>query len=166
MTLSSNMLVYKYKFRPATSEDGVKFAKNLRPIDQLEVTAISGLPAGDAIPLAVRTAIKAQVVIDDNGSMHYLWGLSAHWENSHTGIPWMLATTHAVFPRREFLVRSREIVNSMQKRYARLWNFVHLDNKPAKRWLARLGFKFSRTPTIFRSEPFIEFTRSRNVHPH
>jgi len=132
----------------------------LRPIDQLEAEALSGLPAYVVIEQSITNSDRAQLICGDLGEPHYLWGVSKSPHEPTVGMPWMLATTSATFPR-EFLPKSRDIVAWMQSRYDVLWNLVHVDNHKARRWLERLGFTFPKNKRhLFNNEPFMEFMRT------
>lgn len=148
------------EIRPLRDEDLQHLAGRLRPMDRLEITSVvPGQPIKRVLAASAQASIRTRTGFW-NKNLVACWGVAPRLSSDHSGAPWLLATGALDDPqaRRAFLAHSRVEALQMTEGFNYLWNFVHCENKIARRWLQILGFEF-RDPRkyLFSGEPFVRF---------
>lgn len=149
------------KIRPAKVKDAIRLAQNLRPIDRLEVEAVSDEPdLRAALAKSLRMSFRTRAAYAD-GRLVCVWGISSRTALATTGTPWLLATTEINRPevRREFLRRGADEMAKLTQGYSHGWNLVHESNRVAIRWLRFMGFDFPGDAVSLKGEPFLLFQK-------
>lgn len=141
--------------RPATRDDCLYLAANLRKEDLEELGHTAGLRADYAILIAFRTSYETHAVIND-GRVVALVGVGGI--PGVIGFPWMLATDELSRIRKSFLRGCFPLLRSFLSRFPRLENYVWAKNTVHVQWLRWLGFKFDpAAPYGLNDEPFHRF---------
>lgn len=146
------------KIKKATHENTQQMATRLRPGDEREVYAASGMTGPEAVSRGVAASEYAWVV-ERNGEVFCVFGVVRL--NDSIGIPWMLATKRIYEEecKNFILTRSKEYVAYILDEYKVLLNYVDARNKKALRWLEWVGFKIEKAkPYGYKRFPFHKFT--------
>lgn len=131
-------------------------AVNMREIDKLECSVFGHSPK-DALRLGLMASTIAWTALVD-GKPVAMFGASTISLLDGIGRPWMLMTDEAM-RHQKALVRFGHIYTAaIHRHYARLENWVHVDNSAAIRWLSRLGFAVGGVDVI-RGQPMRPFVR-------
>lgn len=148
------------EIRPFKDEDLRQLARNLRPMDLLEVRAIAPDRAvDDALVAAGRTSLRGQAGFF-NGELVACWAIVPHNGSETEVAPWLLATDaiDRADVRRAFLSHGAKELGKLTEGFEYLWNFVHRENSVARRWLRFMGFEFRDTRQYMISgEHFVRF---------
>jgi hypothetical protein len=143
--------------RPATVQDAIFVAANLRSEDRAECLAASGIPPEMSLPAV---AGLAEAIVAPDGEVIGLCGVMPT-PIPGNGTVWMLGTTSVAKYSKLFIRAGKVWLEQKHQRYARLGNVVDARNMLHVRWLAAMGFKF--TQVIIhgpQSLPFIQFERT------
>lgn len=135
---------FKGVIRPATYEDCLALAPNLRQEDKDEVWESHGHLPEEALIISFEASPNAQVGTI-NGEIVCMFGVTPVGEPGQ-GCPWMLASDLIKDVAMEFLKRDKEILSGMSAGYNFLFNYVWSKNPMHMRWLKWLGFTISSTP--------------------
>ena len=92
-----------------------------------------------------------ETIVDQDGLPLAMYG------STSGGCVWLLGSDELLKHRREFLRRSKEIINDLHVRYGKLWNAVWAGNTEHIRWLEWCGFTVHRPPFYFNKQPFLSF---------
>ncbi|AUO78205.1 hypothetical protein RSEGYP2_48 [Ralstonia phage RsoP1EGY] len=144
--------------RPATREDCIILARNLRQEDAEEIAHVNGLPAEMNLLLGFRTSARLYAVVwgDETVAVFGIGGVPGV-----IGFPWMLASPSLSKIRKSFLRECRGYVEGMLQEYRHLENYVWAKNEVHIQWLKWLGFEFEpAAPFGINDEPFHRFYRS------
>ena len=128
-------------------------AKNIRKEDLLEVSSF-GNTAEEAFRQALQNDESTLTVLDPNNIPYAMFGAGKVGEETYI---WMLGTNDVSKYKFEFLKRCREWVWAFVATYGEVFNFVHVDNKLAIKWLAWCNAKFSEEFEV-NNEKFKKFT--------
>ena len=131
-------------------------AVNMREIDQLECRIFGHTPK-DALRLGLMASSIAWTALVD-GVPVAMFGASTISLIDRVGRPWMLMTDGAMKHQRALVRFGRIYTAAIHRHYARLENWVHVDNAAAIRWLSRLGFAVGGVDVI-RGQPMRPFVR-------
>lgn len=131
-------------------------AVNMREIDQLECRIFGHSPK-DALRLGLMASTIAWTALVD-GKPVAMFGASTVSLLDGIGRPWMLMTDEAVRHQKALVRFGRIYTAAIHRHYARLENWVHVDNSAAIRWLSRLGFAVGGVDVI-RGHPMRPFAR-------
>lgn len=126
----------------------------LRPIDELECRASTGLLPQQALLSSLHVSTDGLWVITLDTLIIGVFGVAPL--PNQMGAPWLLATDDLRVVSRKFLRESRKIVNTWQRYYVCLTNFVAAENHEAIRWLQWLGFRVEKRPLILH-DPKVDF---------
>jgi hypothetical protein len=147
--------------RPATSDESLWVAKNLRPEDRAECIAASGLAPEVAVLAAFNAApADCELIVAPGNQIIGICGVTAS-PLPHVGNVWMLGTPEIARYRKLFVSAGREWLAEKHQRFPVLGNIVDARNELHIRWLALMGFRF--TAALLHgphSLPFIQFERS------
>lgn len=135
-------------------------AANAREVDVAEMEAC-GMSVKEALEMSLDAADWA-IYAEVRGRPACMFGVTkAHW-NADVGIPWMLGTNVVTRCARQLLKHSPRFIDEMLLDYPVLINMVHCDNKPAIRFLRRMGFRFGEPgPAGPNGEMFQQFRMDR-----
>lgn len=131
------------EIRDALFEDAVHIAHNMREADRVELEASGGDPV-DLLLSGWQSSDWCNVALVD-GIPSVIWGVQGCAKG--IGSPWLLATDNIKRIKKTFLLNCKPDIDRMQAQYERLFNYVHVDNDIAQRWLAWLGFEIHKNPT-------------------
>lgn len=129
----------EYRLVEVTPEHIAELVANMREEDRAEVEAFGDDPM-EALEGSVARSVEAWTAQAD-GRVIGIFGLAPPTVLSDMAVPWLLTTKDMPYHKREFLVRSRQIVNDWQSRYGLLVNYVDMRYEKALRWLKWLGFE-------------------------
>ena len=148
------------KFEPVTDEAIKYIAENMRDAEVEEIIA-----AGSRSPLeALQNSMdisQFHTLITADGVPLVILGLVVTSGLTKLGCPWMLGTQEAGKHKREFLTRSKPVIDEMLDICPRLVNYVHVKNKLSIRWLRWLGFEFDDPILFISGEWFHRFYMER-----
>jgi len=152
----------KPEVRPATREDFVELANNLRPEDAREVSLATGFEDPKLGVMLCRVVSTEAFAIVQGDALIAIFGVTG--VPGQFGFPWMLATPLLKDIRKTFLRECRKWVQAMLSVYGRLENYVWSGNELHIQWLRWMGFKIDpATPFGVFDEPFHHFSMSRYV---
>ncbi|MDR2488772.1 MAG: hypothetical protein LBD42_04695 [Desulfovibrio sp.] len=153
-----------WKIVPALPEHIPAIAARMREEDRREVWASHRHTPGQALENGLARSELAWTCFV-HGKPAFMWGAARQGSLiSRTGAPWLLGTEGIYMVRREFLKQSRAYVELMQKRFPRLENFVHAENRLSIRWLQWCGFVLDDIPELINDEDFFMFRRNADVY--
>lgn len=152
-----------YFIRPATREDAVYIASNLRSQDRDEVVALTGLDPRAVIPAYVDEGREVQVGGIVGKEPVIIFGADPIFMEESAAVIWMLSTPVLYDYPVEFVTASRKIWDDYHARYELLTNFTDARNTRHHKWLKWLGAHFIRRVDKFgaQSLPFLEFASYR-----
>ncbi|MDG4649634.1 hypothetical protein P6F26_14410 [Roseibacterium sp. SDUM158017] len=135
-------------------------AQRLREMDRLEIASVMpNAPLEEALLQSGRASVRSRAGFW-HGELVACWGIVPRDAQSTQGAPWLLATDAIDDPdvRRAFVRHGRDEMHRLVNGFQYLWNIVHRDNGPARRWLRVMGFEF-RDPReyLISGEPFVRF---------
>jgi hypothetical protein len=145
--------------RPTRVGDVDYLATRLRPEDEAEVRAASGLEPHAALLTSLKHTVDCRVGVDENDVPMCIGGV-VPWDEGR-GVIWLLCTPEIMRHRVAFLRDSRAWVAKLQTEFPILTNAVDERNTVHIEWLKWLGFTFIRRIPDYGSErrPFLEFVR-------
>lgn len=150
--------------RPATMDDVVFVANNLRDADRQEVLASVGIEPSVALPpfVAEGREVYAAGLCEDNRA-EVLFGYDPIFDVDRAAVCWLLSTPRIYEHPVEFMVRSKQIFEEAHQRYDLLTNFIDARNTRHIKWLQWMGFVMLRKVDKFGYQglPFIEFASFR-----
>jgi hypothetical protein len=147
--------------KPASVDDVIYIAKRLRPADHGECDALFALPPELVLPQAASAGRPVWTFHSTEGEPVGVFGVDSVIEVPMLGTIWMVSTPEINNHKREFLVKSRPVVDLLNEQFPVLTNLMDKRNTLHRRWLQWLGFVFIRRIEKWgaRSLPFIEFAR-------
>lgn len=137
-------------------------AINMRKIDQLECHVFGHSPK-EALRLGLMASKIAWTALDD-GKPVAMFGAATISMFDGIGRPWLLMTDEAERHQKALVRLGRIYTEAIHRHYARLENWVHVDNVAAIRWLSRLGFAIGAVDVI-RGQPMRPFVRCATPLP-
>ena len=150
-------------YRPSQLEDINRLAPDVRQADRDEIMASHGLEPLPAIAFCMGSSEECNTMIDDNKDIIGMFGVAKFGE---LGVPWMLSSERIYQKKiaRQFLIQSKQWIDSTMLRYMILTNFVSADNTKAIKWLKYLGFSFVNLDKEHGvgKKPFYEFIKIRS----
>lgn len=143
-------------FKPATIEDALRVANNIRPEDKAEV---EGMGANLLhLPYSALTSKHCSTFWHDD----VLGGIAGvvEYDNDGTGYVWMLCTP-AVETRPHIVARNaRRWINGLSKHYKLLYSLADTRNAVHHRLLKFLGFKALRVVPVGPNQlPYYEIVK-------
>ena len=143
-------------YRPATFEDGVYVANNLKQEDKNEVEGFGMSPF--FIPFSLQMSEHSTVFTDYKGNIAGVAGIVR--ESETVGCIWMLCTPAVLDMPIAFFRQSKQWLNEVQGDYKMLWNLADVRNHHHHQLLRFLGFKAIRTqPVGPNSLPYYEIVK-------
>jgi hypothetical protein len=136
--LSNEVRQYKGLIRPATYEDCLNLAPNLRQEDKDEAWVSGRYLPEEALIECLRVTPNAKVGVVD-GEVICMFGVTSALRVD-TGMPWMLGSDGIKSVSREFLRRNKEALDEVSVGYTWLNNYVWSKNTTHIRWLKWMGF--------------------------
>lgn len=144
--------------RPATRDDCLILAENLREEDRQELDHVNGLSPRTNLLLGFRSSDKMYAVVWDDEIVAVM-GVGGI--KGTVGYPWMVASDSLSKIRKSFLRECRGYLEEMLQDYRHLENHVWAKNDVHVQWLKWLGFEFDPAePFGINDEPFHKFHRS------
>ncbi len=138
-------------------------ARDMREADVREVWASHRHTPEEALAHALSRSELARTCLV-HGRPAFMWGVARQGSLiSLTGAPWLLGTPDILTVRGEFLRQCPACVAEMQKRFPRLENYVHAENRLSVRWLQWCGFTVEGVPVTINNEKFYMFWRDIHV---
>lgn len=134
----------------------------MRDIDRLECHVFGHSPK-DALRLGLMASTIAWTALVD-GKPVAMFGAATISLLDGIGRPWLLMTNEAEKHHRAIVRFGRIYTEAIHRHYARLENWVHVDNSAAIRWLSRLGFAVGGVDVI-RGQPMRPFVRCATPLP-
>ena len=128
-------------------------AQNIRKADLLEVACMSGNPK-KAFEQALENDIATLTVLDPQDIPYAMFGVGKCNEETYI---WMLGTNDVTKYKFEFLKRCRDWVWAFVDEYEEVFNFVHVENTLAIKWLRWCKATFSNEFEI-NGQKFMKFT--------
>jgi hypothetical protein len=138
-------------------------ANRMRAADKDEVLASSGLAPFQALMQSVAVSDMLWTGFNTDAPI-CVFGVRTESFMEGIGIPWMLGTDEMSVCKRDIVLKSTVIVESMLTRYRRLHNYVDARNKASIRWLRWLGFTiYDPVPYGMSQLPFHKFEMIAHV---
>jgi len=150
------------EIQEATAGAAAYIAQNLRESDREELIAAYGDDIAMAVMDSYRLSQNVWVAYVDNVPFS-IFGVAQSYDYPDAGVIWLLGTDEILKNQMSFLRGSKEHFKQMVKLYPFLYNFTHVNNKAAQRWLRWLGFTLEDPePYGLKGELFIPFYRRNN----
>lgn len=144
--------------KPATVEDIVHLAFNIRKADTQECLASTGQAPLISLYLGFKHSVESYTGFDSNDNLVCIYGVNSE------GAIWMSATPHIETVPMTFLKHSKLKLKELFNRYEILWNYVDARNVLHIKWLKWLGFTFINKHENYGygQLPFYEFVQIRS----
>jgi hypothetical protein len=146
------------EIRPVEPGDIEVLLREMRAVDRAEARAC-GLDVEQGLRESIAKARFARTALI-NGRLAAIGGcgvLAGSTVLAPIGVPWLVGTDvltrHPCVLQRE----ARRYIAAMLEAYPHLMNVVHADNRPAVRWLRRLGFTLRPAQPAFTGALFHVF---------
>lgn len=123
-------------FRVSEYSDVEFLAPRLRYEDKREVLAVSGSTPYHALLKGFAQSEVCFTILDKENVPVGMFGVSSE------GAIWLLATDDIWKIRFSFLRESKKVIDFLNKKYPKLWNYVDCRNELHIRWLKWCGFIF------------------------
>lgn len=155
-------MVVKYNVRSATMDDVEYLATRLKPMDLIEIDAITGRDPFVVLKSGLEGSENCQVGTADNIPF-CIYGVRKLSHLSDNGIVWMLGTEeidkHAMKFGRECAKELKKMMGNLRM----IENYCHSENRKTIVWLKWIGFKFDK-PKVYgrRKEMFLRFYMEAN----
>lgn len=133
-----------------------RVANNMRQIDVLECSVMGHTPK-QALRIGMLSSVLVWTVMVD-GQPEGILGLTPISVAAGRGCPWLLLTDIGGAQHKALVRLGRIYTEHMQSYFPLLENWVHADNAPTIRWLARLGYAVGAVDVI-RGHPMRPFIR-------
>jgi hypothetical protein len=129
-------------FSAATPEHGVYIAEHIRPLDreELRLTGASSVASAVRTSIALSRGSAVTAFVDDRPAA--VFGVAPNYLLGE-GCPWMLGTPEVSAHARTLLRWAGDVVDRWLEEFPILMNEVWIGNRPAVRFLKRVGFEFA-----------------------
>lgn len=152
----------KAHYRPATPEDVMHVAWNLRDADRRELEANGWRNPLKCLEMGWQLSDPCYVMVGRYGLPFGLFGAIPDPDHATEASVWMMATDGLTHEALAFARHSRKIVAGWGDKYTLMHNAVDARNTVHVKWLKWLGFTFLNTVTR-NNVPFHEFVKV-NTH--
>jgi len=152
-----------YTVRQAEITDAVSLAKDLKPIDKLEIKySHDDTPIDALLSCFSQKDADNYSIVSPNGTIYGMFGVNADPELEGYGVVWLLASSKLQRFPISFFKDSVEWIKKLHKNYDHIYNFVYEKNWQSLKWLQLCGFKPLATKNIGKyNKPFILIMRSK-----
>ena len=152
-----------YTVRQAEITDAVSLAKDLKPIDKLEIKySHDDTPIDALLSCFSQKDADNYSIVSPNGTISGMFGVNADPELEGYGVVWLLASSKLQKFPISFFKDSVEWIKKLHKNYDHIYNFVYEKNWQSLKWLQLCGFKPLATKNIGKyNKPFILIMRSK-----
>lgn len=150
-------------FRPATLEDALAVAANLRDADRAELAVSRPGEPLDKILAECFHDSRWCTAVDVDGAIALVYGV-APTPKLGIGAPWMLGTPRMHQADRDFIRACKPEVELMLASFSLLLNAVHRDNVVVLRWLKWLGFTVMDKHPLGRNGELLPFFKRAAGH--
>jgi hypothetical protein len=119
-------------------------AEHMREGDVREIELATGLDPLVVLSESLRVSWwKRMAYVERNQVVHPIafFGISTHPDEGWIGVPWMLGTPEMEQYPLAIVRHSKDFMKLHRRRYGRMENHVHAENKPAVKLLKHLGFE-------------------------
>lgn len=141
-------------FRESKFADVEYLHTRLRKADKQEILANSGQLPYHALLRGFFQSEVCFTIVDTKDVPVGMFGVGKE------GAIWLLASDDIYRIRFSFLRESRKVINFLNKKYPKLWNYVDCRNDLHIRWLKWCGFTFlQKVPYGVLQKPFYEFIK-------
>lgn len=141
-------------FRVSNFNDVEFLAPKLRFEDKREILSASGNTPFKSLLGGFAQSEVCFTIVDKQNVPVGMFGVSKE------GAIWLLATDDILKIKISFLRESRKVINFLNQKYKKLWNYVDCRNDLHIRWLKWCGFVFIRkVPYGVLQLPFYEFIK-------
>ena len=148
--------------REAKPEDVENFHNKVRPIDLIEIEAVTKKTARESLlDCFNHPNAKTWSIVKNEGDVVGMFGVSDCHTIEKFGVPFLISSDEIIPYATLFLKNCAFWVEKMQGNYEVLYNFIHSENKIAMNWLKWCGFSIE-TGKIYNINniPFYLFVRS------
>ena len=145
------------QYRPATVQDAVHVANNLRPEDLQEVQGL-----GYDSMASIFSVLMSDVAVTFFNRKEEIAGVAGivKDERPGVGIIWMLCTDKVQTEPHTFVRQAKRWLNDEQRNYRLLWNLADARNLYHHKLLKMLGFKaINAYPTGPQKLPYLEIVK-------
>ena len=149
--------------RRANFRDAVMLAKDLKPLDKLEIKySHDDTPLDALLSCFHQKDAENYTIVDHNDVVYGMFGVNADPDLEGYGIIWLLSSTKLQKFPISFFKGSIKWIEKLHKNYDHIYNFVYEKNWQSLKWLQLCGFKPIATKKIGRyNKPFILIMRSK-----
>lgn len=150
--------------RKAILEDAVVLSRHMRSIDKLEIKYSHNVTPITALMTAFETKNgKNYSVVDDDGYVYAMFGVSDCLVNKGYGVIWLLCSNELKkFPKR-FYIESKYWLDILQQDYQIIYNYVYEKNWLSLKWLQLCGFTpIKKVKVGIKNKNFILISRGKN----
>lgn len=144
-------------FQQVTPADIESLSQRLSALTLRECTAAFGREAEpqEYLREAVESATDCLSARAEDGTCLAIFGYSQ--VDTAVACPWLLLATDIAPYKKELWYYSKQFISVLSKHF-KLFNYILEENRPAMRYLSRLGFRFSPKPVfILPDQPFLYY---------
>jgi hypothetical protein len=149
--------------REAKMVDAVMLAKNLKPLDKLEVKySHDDTPLDALLSCFDQQDAENYSIVGDDGYIYGMFGVSKDQELEGYGVIWLLSSSKLQKFPLSFFKESKKWIKKLHRNYEHIYNMVYEKNWQSLKWLQLCGFKPLGTKTIGKyKKNFILIMRSK-----
>ena len=128
--------------RSAQLEDAVLLAKNLKPLDKLEVKySHDDTPLDALLSCFDQQDAENYSIVDQDGEIYGMFGVNSDPELEGYGVIWLLSSSKLQKFPISFYKESKKWIEKLHTNYTHIYNFVYEKNWQSLKWLQLCGFK-------------------------
>lgn len=149
--------------RQAQITDAIHLAKDLKPLDKLEIKySHDDTPLDALLSCFDQQNAENYTIVDHNGVIYGMFGVNSDPDLEGYGVIWLLSSLKLQKFPVSFYKESIKWIKKLHKNYDHIYNFVYEKNWQSLKWLQLCGFKPIATKNIGKyNKPFILIMRSK-----
>ena len=149
--------------RQAQLTDAIHLAKDLKPLDKLEIKySHDDTPLDALLSCFDQQNAENYTIVDHNNVIYGMFGVNSDPDLEGYGVIWLLSSPKLQKFPVSFYKESIKWIKKLHKNYDHIYNFVYEKNWQSLKWLQLCGFKPIATKKIGRyNKPFILIMRSK-----
>ena len=149
--------------REAKMTDAVMLAKNLKPLDKLEVKySHDDTPLDALLSCFDQQDAENYSIVDEHGEVYGMFGVNQDTELEGFGVIWLLSSSKLQKFPISFFKESKKWIEKLHNNYEHIYNMVYEENWQSLKWLQLCGFKPVATKRIGKyNKKFILIMRSK-----
>ena len=149
--------------RQARITDAIHLAKDLKPLDKLEIKySHDDTPLDALLSCFDQKDAENYTIVDHNGVIYGMFGVNSDPDVEGFGVIWLLSSAKLQKFPVSFFKESIKWIEKLHKNYDHIYNFVYEKNWQSLKWLQLCGFEpIARKKIGKYNKPFILIMRSK-----